>query len=238
MLVGTSTQVGGVQASTEARDRQAMGKDQFLTLLVAQLKHQDPLAPMENQEFTSQMAQFSTVEQLFSVNDNLIALQQISASVNNTQALTLIGKEIEAVGDSVHISGGRASSISFTLPSPADRVRVHILSPSGDVVRTIERGGMGTGNHDIDWDGRSYLGDALPDGLYTYSIDAITASGESIEADTYMRGIVEAISMEDGITYAIVGDKKIMMSDISEIRQPGTGETASKPDVSYEDENF
>ncbi len=73
-------------------DKNSLGKDDFMTLLVAQLQAQDPTNPMDAQDFSAQLAQFSTVEQMFNVNENLAALQQSQIALNNTSALTLIGK--------------------------------------------------------------------------------------------------------------------------------------------------
>ena len=203
-------------SSTEA----TLAKDDFLSLLITQLKNQDPLSPMDNTEFTAQMAQFSSLEQLFNVNDNLLGLQALTASVSNTQALTLIGKEVVAEGDSVYMENGESSSISFNLAESATSVSIHITNSAGEVVRTINQGSMSEGQHEVTWDGTVGGGGTAPDGLYGYVVDAVDSNGNQVEADTYIRGVVDAISMDNGISYAHIGDVKIMISEISEVRQP------------------
>ena len=203
-------------SSTEA----TLAKDDFLSLLITQLKNQDPLSPMDNTEFTAQMAQFSSLEQLFNVNDNLLGLQALTASVSNTQALTLIGKEVVAEGDSVYMENGESSSISFNLAESAVSVSIHITNSAGEVVRTINQGSMSEGQHEITWDGTVDGGGTAPDGLYGYVVDAVDSSGNQVDADTYISGVVDAISMDNGISYAHIGDVKIMISEISEVRQP------------------
>ncbi|MBW1702547.1 MAG: flagellar hook assembly protein FlgD, partial [Deltaproteobacteria bacterium] len=81
-----------------------LGKDAFLNLLVTQLRHQDPLSPMESTQFTAQLAQFSSLEQLSSVNENLGILRIYQASINNSQAVGFIGKTVKASGDSVYLT--------------------------------------------------------------------------------------------------------------------------------------
>ncbi len=218
MIVNPVTETGGQQAAASAK--KSLGKDDFLRLLIAQLKNQDPLSPMDNTEFTAQMAQFSSLEQLFSVNDNLVNLQALSASVANTQSLSLIGKEIKAVGDSVYVQDGKASVMSFGLDKPAVSVNIHITDAAGDVVRTIYKGAMSGGMQEVSWDGKSDGGGTLTDGLYGYVIDAVDEAGKQVEADTYMSGLVEAVSMENGVTYVHIGDARVMISEIIEVRLP------------------
>ncbi len=214
MLVQSSAQATSSRTNSSSSN-QSLGKDEFLTLLVASLQHQDPLSPMENTDFVAQMAQFSTVEQLFGVNDNLESIMLVNSSINNTQALNLIGKEVEATGDGVHISGGTATDISFTLEDNAQSVTIQIIDPDGNIVRTIERGYMAADDQQVEWDGKSNYGVSLDDGLYNYYVDATNSNGETVDVTTHMRGIVESISMEGGVTYAHIGDNRIILSDIS-----------------------
>ena len=218
MFVNQVSGIVGQQGNPAANE--TMGKDEFLKLLIAQLKNQDPLSPMDNTEFTAQMAQFSSLEQLFQVNDNLENLAALNASVNNTQALTLIGKEVTAEGNSVYAEDGQATTISFNLSESASNVRIHLIDSAGEVVRTIYRGSMSEGQHEVTWDGMGEGGGAVADGLYGYVVDAVDSNGEPVDTDTFMSGIVTAISMDDGITYVHIGDAKIMISEISEVRKP------------------
>jgi len=218
MNISTVSGIVGQQADPSAK--KSLGKDEFLSLLIAQLKNQDPLSPMDNTEFTAQMAQFSSLEQLFNVNDNLVSLQALSASVSNTQALSLLGKEVTAEGNSVYAENGQTSIISFNLGESATSVRIHIIDGEGEVVRTIYRGSLSEGRHEVTWDGMTDGGGTASDGLYGYVVDAVNSSGDQVETDTYMRGIVEAVSMDSGITYVHIGDAKIMINEISEVRRP------------------
>jgi len=210
----------GAQAASAKSKTNAMGKDEFLTLLVAQLKNQDPLSPMDNTDFTSQMAQFSSLEQLFNVNDNLLGLQTISSSANNTQALALIGKEVEAQGDMIYLRDGSTPTVGFNLSEDAVDVKVHIMDASGKVVRSIYGGSMQAGQQTVTWDGRSNAGGSLDAGVYTYVIDAVNVSGDQVEADTFTRGLVSAVSMDNGVVYVHIGEARLMLNEITEVRMP------------------
>lgn len=233
MITSVANDTGGMQATaTDAKKKEAaMGKDQFLTLLLAQLKNQDPLSPMENSDFTAQMAQFSSLEQLFNVNDNLEGLQTLAASQNGTQALNLIGKEIEASGDSVHVgTDGSVSPISFEMPGDANNVTVSIFDENEQLVNVIEAGSLSAGGQTVEWNGRNNNGAPVKSGLYSYTVNAIDGTGDVLTVDTFTRGIVDAISMKNGITLLHVGGQRFMMSDIKQVMLP-SGNSADSANV-------
>ncbi len=201
-------------------DGDNMGKEQFLTLLIAQIKHQDPMNPMENTEFTAQMAQFSSLEQLFSINENLGSLTAATAATNSAQGMNLIGKEVTVQGHSVHVTGGQASDIGFSLPDLAGEVTINVEDQAGNIVRTIELGPRGAGEHSIKWDGLNNQGKPLADSLYNYTVSATDISGNIIEADTYTRGIVDKVSFDNNVGYIHIGNKKYMLGEVLEISEP------------------
>jgi len=226
MNVTSKQDVGGTQApaSTQKKNTKDMGKDQFLTLLIEQLKNQDPLAPMDNTEFTQQMATFSNLEQMFKINDNLVALQQISASANSTQSLGLIGKDVMATGDSVFVGAdGTAAPINFNLSEDVTSAVINVLDSTGSAVRRIDCAAMSAGAQEYKWDGRGDDGQPLAAGMYKFVVSATGRNGKDLQVDPYMTGRVDSISLENGITYAHVGGSKLMMSDITKISLPTAG---------------
>jgi flagellar basal-body rod modification protein FlgD len=148
-----------------------MGKEDFLKLLVAQLAHQDPLAPMENTEFVAQLAQFSSLEQLMGVNSNLGLLQVAQTAMTNSQVAGLIGREIEARGDTLnHTSGPEA--INFDLSSSAKEVTVKVRDAKGNLIRTIDAGSRIGGVNSVTWDGKDSMGNTMPAGTYSVEVTA------------------------------------------------------------------
>ena len=131
-------------AITSSKDS-ALGQDDFMNLLVAQLQNQDPLNPMDSTAFTSQLAEFSSLEQLSNVNKNLEYLQMYQSSINNAQAVSFIGKNIDALGDSIQLESSENEEIHFELSANSSSVYMNIYNDSGGLVKIIENGLMGKG---------------------------------------------------------------------------------------------
>lgn len=203
-----------------------LSKDQFLKLLIEQLKHQDPLSPMQNTEFTSQMAQFSQLEQLYNVNTNLGTMAQASVSANNAQALGLIGKEVKAAGNSIDIKNGNVPELTFSLPENASDASISVSDAKGNVVATIDSGAKDKGENAVKWDGRDAAGQPVASGTYTFSVNAHNLAGDAVTATTYMKGIVQSVSIQNGVSYLNLGNTKIMLGDVMEVSQPGTATTS------------
>jgi flagellar basal-body rod modification protein FlgD len=202
-----------------------LGKDDFLTLLITQMQNQDPLNPTDSVEYTAQLAQFSSLEQLSNVNQNLEYLQLFQASINNAQAVSFIGKEITALGDGIQISEGIAEPCEFHLVADAGGVTINIYNEAGDLVKTIEEGGMDAGRQSVHWDGTDQNGNLLNDGDYTFEVLAVDADGQAVEAITYSTGVVSGVTFVDGTTYFMVENQKIPIADIIEVNEVTPSET-------------
>jgi len=195
-----------------------LGRDQFLTLLIAQLKNQDPLNPMESTDFTAQLAQYSSLEQLFKVNTNL---EGIHTSVDNQtkgNPIDYIGKIIKADDNTIAVKDDEALTSSFVLNEKAD-VTVVIYDSEGREVRTYYKGWMEAGEHNVEWDARSNSGTQVPDGNYQYDIFAQSSSGEFIEVGTFSEGEVTGVTNQYDIPYLLLGNKQIAASSVIEIKQ-------------------
>jgi flagellar basal-body rod modification protein FlgD len=196
-----------------------MGKDAFLKLLITQLQHQDPLNPADSTEFTSQLAQFSSLEQLSNVNDNLAALKLYQASSNNAQAVSFIGKDIVSKGKSLQVTSGQPVACEFELKAAAKRAVVSIYDASGNFVRDIQGTALPAGKQSLSWDAKDRNGNTVPDGAYTFEVQAEGASGEKLDVTTYSKGTVTGITFEDGITYLVIGRSKVAIGDVTQVSQ-------------------
>jgi flagellar basal-body rod modification protein FlgD len=224
MLSGT-TSSSGTSAATATASK-TMGKDAFLTLLITQLQHQDPLNPADSTEFTAQLAQFSSLEQLNNINENLDTLKLYQASMNNAQAVSFIGKEIVSTGNHLEVTSGRTSACEFELTAAAKRAAVSIYDATGNFVADIQLTGLDAGKQSVSWDGTDRNGNTVKDGTYTFEIQAEGASGEKLTATTYSKGTVTGVTFEDGITYLMVGGSRVAIGDVTRISQ-GSAATAS-----------
>ena len=194
-----------------------LDRDDFLRLLVAQLEHQDPLNPADPQEFAAQLAQFSSLEQMMNINKNLQTLTMLQASINNAQAVSIVGHEIKAVGRSISLKGGQASKIDFNLAGNAQTVQIQITDSSGVLVRTMDLGARQSGAQECQWDGRDNAGNVAADGSYTYAITASDSQGAPVAADTYTTGVVTGVVFKDGVTNLDLGGQLIALADVLEI---------------------
>lgn len=184
----------------------------FLTLLTSQLKNQDPLSPLDTNQFTSQLVQFSSVEQLIKENSqlgNLISLQQAS---QNAAAVSYLGKNVEVNGNSLPLLGGSAD-FSYTLQNQAQSVAIAITDQNGNLVRTLP-GATDTTRHDVTWDGKDNNGNTVPDGVYNFTVVAADAKNQAINSTTTFKGPVTRVSGTGDTLKLTVGGKDISLSDI------------------------
>lgn len=227
--LGALTQSQGAQSSSApsaaggqaglTNTAQTLGQQDFLRLLVTQLQAQDPLNPQEPTEFTAQLAQFSSLEQLINVNTSIQQLAQFQAAVANTAVASFIGNEITAHGNKITLNAGQAGGADFRLAANADDVKVTIRSSAGAVVRVLSLGPASEGVHAVEWDGLNSGGVAAPDGTYTFEVEA-TSGGERVDAETLMRGLVTGIDFDATGTFLIMGSTRIPLGDLIGVRQP------------------
>jgi len=198
-----------------------LGKEEFLKLLVAQLQNQDPLNPMEGQEFASQLAQFSSVEQLSSIDRNIsdgIRTDLIlSQSINNTLATTLIGKEVTAVGNKVEMIIGEDTKMNFELGEFAESVTITIYNKDGIEVREIEGNNISSGVQNLSWDGKDADGNELSEGTYTFSVEATGKSGVEIRVQPLIKGLAGSLQYRDGGAVLKIGQLSVAFGDVLEI---------------------
>jgi len=194
-----------------------LAKEDFLKLLVAQLQAQDPLKPMESTEFTAQLAQFSSLEQLSNINDNLQYLQLYQSSINNAQAVAFIGKNVEAIGNSIQLTNGVSDDMLFDLASDANAVFINIFDSSGKFIKAIESGPYNAGEQSIAWDGTDKDGNNVSDGEYDFEVVATDANGDEIQTTTFITAAVTGVTFIDGTTYLLAGDKKIPVGNVIKV---------------------
>ena len=179
---GTRSSSAGASASQQAQDNQ----DRFLTLLVAQMRNQDPMNPMENAQLTTQIAQIQTVTGVDQLNTSL---EKLGAQFNQSQlsgAVSLVGRNVTMAGNRLTMGAGEALGV-FDLAAPADNVKVEITTPAGTVIDTVNLGAATSGRHAFNWSDSGYSADrelqfrivatrgTRPVGATTFSRDQVVA---------------------------------------------------------------
>ncbi len=191
--------------------------DQFLTLLTTQLKNQDPMDPVDTNEFTNQLVQFASVEQLIKQNEyfeKLIAQQGIATSV---AASDFKGKIVEVPGSVATLKDGEANW-AYMLEEDANEITIEIKDEDGFVLQTI-KGETKKGVHELRWDGEKKDGTDADPGNYIISIEALDAEGKQMFGRVWGHAEVEGVEIGSGEEpYLIVGGNKHPISLVSEIR--------------------
>lgn len=201
----------------------ALGKDDFLKLLVEQLKNQDPLNPLEGTEFASQLAQFSSVEQLSNINTNLetntSTISLMAQAIGNSLATTMIGQEIKATGNALKFDGETPVKFGYTLPANAETVTVRIYDSKGAMVEEIETAGKFKGDNTLTWDGKEGVLDA---GKYTFKVEATDDKGNSMSTTSFTFGKIEGVRFTASGTVFVVDGVEIPIANILEILKEKT----------------
>lgn len=217
----SQTPTTGRDPITNARFvKKELDQTDFLSLLIKQLQYQDPLKPMENQEFTAQLTSFSSLNQLVDLNTKLDALQNTQLATTQLQATSLIGKEVNLRGNLVHLGAEGTANISCQLAADAGRVAVHVLDKDGNVVRTIEAGALKAGEQTVAWDGKDNTGNAAPEGNYTIEVNAFDAQGGKVQVETLMRGVVSGVDLSGAEVSMTVNGMQVPLSALLAVRTP------------------
>jgi flagellar basal-body rod modification protein FlgD len=201
-----------------------VGKDGFLRILVTQLKNQNPTEPMKGRDFASQLAQFSSVEQLTSIGDQLESQkggnQALMQSVNSGVATDLIGRTVKADTNQFSVSGGQEKTLGMDLSSPASEVTVTIRNGAGSPVRTRTLENVQAGETEITWDGTNDEGNQVPDGNYSFGIEATSPQGDSVEASSFLKGKVDRVSFGKEGARLLVDGAKIPLGRVRSVAAP------------------
>ncbi len=216
--------IGNSNAYQPQPGKTQLGKDDFLHLMIEQMKYQDPLNPLDGTEFTAQLAQFSSLEQLSNMNDllnaSINANYQLIQAVNNTMTATLIGKEIKIDNTNISYTGQENAYIGYKLPADASNVTIKIYDENGNVVRTIDDVATSSGTHKVSWDFTDDNGNKVPQGNYSFKVEATAMNGEDeMTFDYYQVGIIEGIKFTQNGTMLVVNGAEIPLSDVMEIFQ-------------------
>lgn len=198
MSVSSVSGATTTQATSSTTSKDALGKDAFLKLLVAQLSHQDPLKPMDGEQMVTQLAQFSALEQAVSQSAKLDLLSTQITGLSNSATTDLVGKTVTVRGQSIAFDGTSATGVSVNLAGPADKCTVTIRDANGNAVRTIDMGARGAGAMPIAWDGKDDKGNTVAPGSYSVDVKATNAAGASVSVSQDVTGKVVRVSFEKG----------------------------------------
>ncbi|MEJ2646181.1 MAG: flagellar hook assembly protein FlgD [Gammaproteobacteria bacterium] len=214
--LGMRTQQQLQQAQQQAP--QTLGQSDFLNLMIAQLKNQDPTKPLDSNQMISQMAQFSQVTGIQQLQQSFATLSKSLSSNQALQASNLVGHQVLApTGAGILTSGGNITG-AVDLPSSASNVTVQIHDQSGQLVRTLNLGTQAAGSANFTWDGLEQNGQAAPPGKYSITASA-TYGGKQQAVDTWTAADVQSVSVNNQSGSLSLNLAGLGPIDFSKVRQ-------------------
>ena len=222
-IVNKTAGDGSLTGAGKANLKSSM--DTFLTLLTSQLKNQDPLSPMETDQFTQQLVQMTGVEQQLLSNDLLQSMVSAQSSASNLNAVNLIGKEVSAMSADANLKAGKADWV-YELDATAARGTVEIYNAKGKLVFS-KPAALDAGRHDLAWDGKNADNVLQDDGVYTLKIKAYNSEDALVSARSYVTGQATALENQDGSTLIRLGGVKVTLASIQSVRDMPAANPAS-----------
>ncbi len=206
-----SSLTGSGSASASQTDA-AAAQDRFLKLLVAQLNNQDPMNPMDNAQMTSQMAQINTVTGIQQLNESIKSMSTQFSAMQEMQGVTMIGRDVLTQGNTLAINAGVGKG-SLDLASKADKVKVEIFTPGGQLLDTLNLGAMSAGRNNFEWNASNYTGAAKP----VFKVTA-TMGSNAVTATTLARDTIASIGSDGAaMTVSLKGGATVKYDDIKSI---------------------
>jgi flagellar basal-body rod modification protein FlgD len=215
MDVNALTALSDLGQASKAKNTIAGSFDTFLSLLTTQLKNQNPLEPLNTNEFTAQLVQFAGVEQGIQTNQNLENLLSLTTASTLTGAVGFIGKAITAEGVTAEFDGAQAAW-SYSVPKDSPDAEVTIFNSAGQVVFN-EKTTLEAGNQTLTWTGRTADGTQAPTGTYRVAITAKDVEGNAMTVNTTVTGIVDGVDMTESEPYLTVNGNKVKFSAVKSV---------------------
>ncbi len=208
------------QASSQM-DVASLGKNDFLKLLIAQIQNQNPLDPASNTEFIAQLAQFSTLEQLTTMNSTLEQSLEFNKSdtesINNSMMVNFIGKTVTAESGDFLYDGLSSVELKFDLDFEISHGRIEIMGNDEIVIRSMPLDSMDKGLRSVTWEGLTSLGVQAKEGDYTYKVTVYDMVQNEHDASPVFAGVVDGITYKDGITHLDIDGMLVPFDKITHI---------------------
>ena len=189
--------------------------DTFLQLLTTQLQNQDPTSPMDTNQFTQQLVEFSQVEQQIGTNDNLKSLISLAQGRSAADAVSYLGKTVTLTNGTGALASG-AANWTYSLDAPAAATALTVTNSAGRVVY-VGAGATGGGMHQFNWDGKDNAGNQLPDGSYTLTVTPTTGDGAAIGSSVASSGRVTQVDLSGATPQLMIGTTEFPVSDVSAV---------------------
>lgn len=217
------SQSGGLSGATSSKEL----KDEFLMLLTQQLKAQNPLNPYNNQEFATQLAQFSQLEQLSDIRS--LIEDQVETNLMLTQTISdsalpgLLGKTAKAYSSKSYYDGENGMPVGYDLPYNSSSAELTIYDSAGNIVKNEQLSGfdLSSGDHRLTWDGTNQEGDQMPAGEYYFDVKTLNSDGSKENADTFTYGKIESVRFKAEGTMLVIAGQETPLGNVVDISTEG-----------------
>ena len=189
----------------------------FLTLLTTQLQNQNPLSPLDTNQFTQQLVQFASVEQQLKTNDQLTSLVTLQQTAQSTQALTFVGKTAVVDGSTTQLTNSKATW-DLNVPTNAN-VSISITSSTGQTVFSGNYNVQAGSNQTFAWDGKGNDGTQWPDGKYKMTATAADTAGNSVAVTTQIQGVVSSVDLSQSPPLLSINGQTYTVNQVKSITQ-------------------
>jgi len=214
---GSSGASAAQAAGTSASQQLAGNFDTFLQLLTTQLQNQDPLSPLDTNQFTQQLVEFAGVEQQVNMNTNMQTLISMQQTTEATSALQLAGSTVTVGGNSATLSNATNSPATWSLTSPTPATAQVTVTSSAGTTAYSGKLSLNAGTQSYSWNGQGSNGQTWPDGTYTLSITATGANGQAVTVSSQVQGVVSGVNLTSNPPTLTVGGQNIQISQVTSI---------------------
>lgn len=208
----------------DRKTKETMGADGFMKLLAHQLKNQDPMKPMDQKDFSANLAQFSQLEQLTNMNKKMEAMTSNNVNEKKFLGASFLGKKVVTKGTTLDYTGdGKNVEIPFYLDKGAKNAIIRVYDAKNQMIAEIQKEGLSKGMQSVSWDGIGLDGQIAPKETYQFNVLAFTENNEKFFADTRAEGTVSGVNFdENGETvFTLQNGKKVFLRDVESFSMAG-----------------
>jgi len=225
------TTVSGTTSTTDSTTtthKTTLDQEDFMTILLAQLKYQDPNDPMDDKEMASQVVQYSNLEALNNINEGVQSIVSATSTDSILSGVNYIGKSIKSNGYNLTVDDGTVSTTYYTLGEAVSNVTANIYDADGDLIRSESLGSKGIGDYSYVWDGKDTDGTAVTDGTYGIIVRAENSEGKTVMVQSLISGRVTGTKTSNGTVYLELSDgRTVELANVTEVVETATTTTTS-----------
>lgn len=223
-----SSTTGASTTDTTTTHKTSLDQTDFMTILLAQLKYQDPNNPMDDTEMAAQLVQYSNLEALNKINDGVQSLVDSNSNDNILSGVNYIGKSIKSTGYNLTMSSGTVSTLYYSLGEAVTDVTANVYDEDGDLIRSEALGSKGIGDYSYVWDGKDTNGTAMTDGTYGVIVKATNAEGANVLVQSQISGKVTGVKTSNGTVFLELADgRTVELANVTEVVETATTTTTS-----------